>query len=164
MVGLIFRDRDISLRLGTIPSTLPHREEQITQLHSFFRDALTKPSQNHLRTVQIVGSVGCDKNAATRLFGDRSQEEAGRVVETIQKLDSQLRELKERVQPFLHRLPSAKETLTVAAVDSLRSPRLSERLGVRYGVFASGIIYLKGVKKRREVFRTGVFKRKQALS
>jgi hypothetical protein len=41
---------------------------------------------------------------------------------------------------------------------------LSERLGVRYGVFASGIIYLKGVEKRREVFRAGVFKRKQALS
>ena len=77
-MSLIFKDRE-KLTPRYIPSTLPHREEQIAQIHSFFSDALTKPSQTHLRTVQIVGSVGCGKTAATRLFGDRFQEEARRL-------------------------------------------------------------------------------------
>jgi hypothetical protein len=41
---------------------------------------------------------------------------------------------------------------------------LSERLGVRYGVFATGLIYLRGTEERSEVYRAGTFKRKQAFS
>lgn len=75
---MIFRDRE-KLTPRYIPSTLPHREEQIAQLQSFFKDALAKPSQTHLRTVQIIGSVGSGKTAAVRLFGDRLQAEARRL-------------------------------------------------------------------------------------
>jgi len=97
-------------------------------------------------------------------FFELAEQEAGRLTNTIQELDAQIKELKEKLQPFIHKLPASNEVLTVAAIDSSRSPRLSERLGVRYGVFASGIVYLKGVEKRKEIFRAGVFKRKQALS
>jgi len=35
----------------------------------------------------------------------------------------------------------------VAAVDGSRSPRMSERLGVRYGVFSVGAVVLMGSKR-----------------
>jgi cell division control protein 6 len=76
--GLIFKDRE-KLTPRYIPPTLPHREEYIGRLHSFFRDALASPSQVHLRSIQIIGSVGCGKTAVTRLFGDRLQAEARRL-------------------------------------------------------------------------------------
>ncbi len=97
-------------------------------------------------------------------FFELAEQEAERLTKAIQELDVQFKKLKGKIKPYIHKLPVSNETLMVAAVDSSRSPRLSERLGVRYGVFASGIVYLKGIEKRREVFRAGVFKRKQALS
>jgi hypothetical protein len=67
-------------------------------------------------------------------------------------------------QPYINKLPSSDRVLTVAATDSSRSPKLSERLGVRYGVFSSCTVFLRGTEKREEIFRAGAFKRKQALS
>ncbi|MGP3667562.1 MAG: DNA double-strand break repair nuclease NurA [Candidatus Bathyarchaeota archaeon] len=90
--------------------------------------------------------------------------EAEKLTETVQQLNQQLKDLKEKLQPYIETLPSSDKTLTVAAVDSSRSPVLSERLGVRYGVFATGIVLVKGVEKRKEDFGAGVFKRKQAFS
>lgn len=90
--------------------------------------------------------------------------EAEKLTETVQQLNQQLKDLKEKLQPYIETLPSSDKTLTVAAVDSSRSPVLSERLGVRYGVFATGTVFVKGVEKRKEDFRAGVFKRKQAFS
>jgi len=52
----------------------------------------------------------------------------------------------------------------VAAVDGSRSPRLSERLGVRYGVFSVGAVVLMGSKRVKEEYQAGQFKRKQAFS
>ncbi len=75
LVWLIFRDKE-RLSPRYIPSTLPHREEQIRQLRNFFGDALDRPLQTHLRCVQIIGGVGVGKTAVTRLFGDRFEEEA----------------------------------------------------------------------------------------
>jgi len=112
---------------------------------------------------ELVEWVKLPQDLQHRFF-ELAEEEAGRVAKTIQELDSQLKDLKERLQPYMRKLPSSNEVLTVAAVDSSRSPRLSERLGIRYGVFATGLLYLKGIEKRDEVFRAGVFKRKQALS
>ncbi|WP_309493325.1 DNA double-strand break repair nuclease NurA [Candidatus Hecatella orcuttiae] len=97
-------------------------------------------------------------------FFKLAEEEAEKLSESVRRLSRQLGELKARLQPYIHSLPGNDMALTVAAVDSSRSPRLSERLGVRYGVFATGAVYLKGVESREETFRAGVFKRKQALS
>lgn len=97
-------------------------------------------------------------------FFELAEQEAATLTETIQRLSLQLKELKGRLQPYIHRLPTSEGGSTVAAVDSSRSPRLNERLGVRYGVFATGVVFLKGYEERSESFRAGVFKRRQALS
>jgi hypothetical protein len=97
-------------------------------------------------------------------FFELAEQEADKLTKTIQKLNLQLTELSEELQPHIYELPVSGKVVTVAAVDSSRSPRLSERLGVRCGVFSTGVIFLRGIKKRKEDFRAGVFKRKQALS
>jgi len=112
---------------------------------------------------ELVEWVKLPQDLQHRFF-ELAEEEAGRLTETIQQLNLQLTELKEKLQPCICNLPSSDKTVTVAAVDSSRSPGLSERLGVRYGVFATGTIFLKGIEKRSESFRAGIFKRKQALS
>jgi len=97
-------------------------------------------------------------------FFELAEQEAKNLVKTITELKIQLESLKELIQSHIHNLNETEITQIVAAVDSSRSPRLSERLGVRYGVIAAGVIYLKGIEKRDETFRAGVYKRKQALS
>lgn len=97
-------------------------------------------------------------------FFECAEEEADRLTKTIQELNSKVKEVEKFLKPFIHRLPSTDKVYTVAAVDSSRSPNLSERLGVRFGVFASGLIYLKGTEKREEIYNAGTFKRKQAFS
>lgn len=97
-------------------------------------------------------------------FFELAEQEAKNLVRTITELKMQLESLKELIQPHVYNLNETNITQIVAAVDSSRSPRLSERLGVRYGVIAAGVIYLKGIEKRDETFRAGVYKRKQALS
>jgi hypothetical protein len=52
----------------------------------------------------------------------------------------------------------------IAAVDGSRSPKLSERLGVRYGVFTYGTVYLRGFERVGEKFEASVFRRRQAHS
>ncbi|MFH7859513.1 MAG: DNA double-strand break repair nuclease NurA [Candidatus Aenigmatarchaeota archaeon] len=97
-------------------------------------------------------------------FFELTEQEANRLVEDIQKMDLQLKELSKELRPYIHEIPISDKTSIVAAIDGSRSPRLSERLGIRYGVFSVGAIFLKGIEKRKENFRAGVFKRKQALS
>ncbi|RLI13735.1 MAG: hypothetical protein DRO43_05605 [Candidatus Hecatellales archaeon] len=97
-------------------------------------------------------------------FFELAQGESEKLWEAIQKMISDFKKLEGILKPYIGKLPITDENVTVAAVDSSRSPMLSERLGVRYGVFASGTVFLKGVEKRNETFRAGVFKRKQALS
>lgn len=97
-------------------------------------------------------------------FFELAGQEAARLTETIQRLNLGLKELKDRLQSYIHRLPTSSEISTVAAVDGSRSPRLNERLGVRYGVFTSGAVILKGFEEREQTFGAGVFKRNQAFS
>ncbi len=97
-------------------------------------------------------------------FFELAEQEAQEITKAINKLNFQLENLKKLLPKYIYELPSSSETITVAAVDSSRSPKLSERLGVRYGVFATGAIFLKGIEKREEIFKAGVFKRRQALS
>jgi hypothetical protein len=112
---------------------------------------------------ELIDWVKLPQDLQHRFF-ELAEQEAKNLAETIHQLNLQLKELKDTLQSYIHKLPSLDKTLLVAAVDSSRSPKLSERLGVRYGVFAAGTIFLKGIEKREEVFKAGVFKRKQALS
>ncbi len=97
-------------------------------------------------------------------FFELTEQEANKLINIIQQLDIQLKELSKNLQSYIHEIPISNEISIVAAIDGSRSPRLSERLGIRYGVFSTGAIFLKGTEKREEIFRAGVFKRKQALS
>ncbi|MEM2341056.1 MAG: DNA double-strand break repair nuclease NurA [Candidatus Bathyarchaeia archaeon] len=97
-------------------------------------------------------------------FFQIAEEEAERLVNVIRTIDENLKTLKMEIYPHVHGFPDQIKRSIVGAVDSSRSPRFSERLGVRYGVFATGIVYLRGTESRREKFKPGIFKRKQALS
>lgn len=97
-------------------------------------------------------------------FFELTEEEANKLTDVIQQLDIQLKELSKGLQSYIHKIPISNKTSIVAAIDGSRSLRLSERLGIRYGVFSTGAIFLKGTEKKEEVFEAGVFKRKQALS
>ncbi|MGC8555863.1 MAG: DNA double-strand break repair nuclease NurA, partial [Conexivisphaera sp.] len=94
-------------------------------------------------------------------FFELAEEESRKIAESVRELADELRRASEllRFEP----LPEGEEGFTVAAVDGSRSPRLSERLGVRYGVFSAGVVYL-GKGGRREEFRAGTFKRRQVFS
>ncbi len=73
----IFLDRN-KLSPRYIPQTLPHREEQISLLKSFYEDSLADPSRTYLRVVQIIGGVGTGKTACTIRFGGSFKDEAVR--------------------------------------------------------------------------------------
>jgi hypothetical protein len=96
-------------------------------------------------------------------FFELAEEESKRLSRTIEELEKHLEGFRQMLEKHFEPLPEGSPLVRVAAVDSSRSPRLSERLGVRYGVFAAGITYLRG-GEREEAFRAGVFKRRQALS
>ncbi|MEM1543293.1 MAG: DNA double-strand break repair nuclease NurA [Candidatus Bathyarchaeia archaeon] len=97
-------------------------------------------------------------------FFQIAEEEAKRLIETIKRIDENRRVLKDLLAPHIRSFPEQNKTSVIAAVDSSRSPRFSERLGVRYGVFATGAVCLKGVEKRSESLEAGIFRRRQALS
>ncbi|MEM3786120.1 MAG: DNA double-strand break repair nuclease NurA [Nitrososphaeria archaeon] len=97
-------------------------------------------------------------------FFQCAEEEANKLAKTIEEFVAHVKEVKSIIMPHIHPLKLHDKTYNVAAVDSSRSANLSERLGVRYGVFATGLIFLKGIEKRGELYRVGTFKRKQAFS
>ncbi|MGC9068695.1 MAG: DNA double-strand break repair nuclease NurA [Thermoprotei archaeon] len=97
-------------------------------------------------------------------FFELASKEAEELTSKISSLKIQLESLRSLIEPYMHKLNTNNKVFTIAAVDSSRSPRLSERLGIRYGVIAGGVVFLEGVEKRNEDFLVGVFKRKQALS
>lgn len=65
----IFLDRD-KLSPRYIPSMLPHRNNQIDSLLSFYRDALDHIDNVFLRIAQIVGGVGTGKTCTAIRFGE----------------------------------------------------------------------------------------------
>jgi len=97
-------------------------------------------------------------------FFQLASEEAERLVNVIRTIDENLKILKAEIYPHIQSFPNQTKRSVIGAVDSSRSPRFSERLGVRYGVFATGVVYLKGTESRKEKFKPGIFKRRQALS
>jgi hypothetical protein len=96
-------------------------------------------------------------------FFKLAAEEAERLSEIIKSVDSSIMDLKAKLSPHIQPAPEQFRSSVIAAVDSSRSPRLSERLGIRYGVYATGVIYLRGFE-RREKFEPEIFRCRQALS
>jgi len=92
-----------------------------------------------------------------------AEDESRRIAPVVEELRRRLAELRKELLPLMEPLPSTQELSWVAAVDGSRSPRLSERLGLRCGVFTVGATLLRGLERKDE-FRAGVFKRRQALS
>lgn len=97
-------------------------------------------------------------------FFKRSEEEAERLIKYITALDERLSSLKEVILDKLRHFEPQADRFKVGAVDGSRSPRLSERLGIRYGTFTVGILELEGTKRVKEEFLAGTFHRKQAFS
>jgi len=74
----IFKDRD-KLSPRYVPATLPHRERQIQDLYSTFREALADPSRSLLKAVQIVGPAGSGKTSSVLRFGERFEQDSAKL-------------------------------------------------------------------------------------
>jgi len=97
-------------------------------------------------------------------FFQEAESESDRIVKRLKDVADGLLEIKPLLQPHFRKLGKREQAYTVSAVDSSRSPQLSERLGARYGVFASGSLMIRGLERLHEEYAVGVFKRKQAYS
>jgi hypothetical protein len=97
-------------------------------------------------------------------FFQLAEEEAEKIIGIIRDIDSNLSILRAEVSPHIRSLPDQVKSSLIAAVDGSRSPKLSERLGVRYGVFTYGTVYLRGFERVGEKFEASVFRRRQAHS
>jgi hypothetical protein len=96
-------------------------------------------------------------------FFEIAESESKKAAETIERLQKELKGLTELVSKHSRKFETGEERFRVAAVDSSKSPRMSQRLGIRYGVFSVGVTYLDKEGKKDE-FEAGIFKRKQALA
>lgn len=103
-------------------------------------------------------------HALQSLFFERVEEEASSLMEVMERLDECLSSAKDFLSSFFETYDERNTGLRVGAVDGSRSPELSERLGVRYGVFTAGAVILEGARRVDERYYAGQFKRKQALS
>lgn len=96
-------------------------------------------------------------------FFELAAREADDLSELIKSVNESLKKLKALISKGIHPFPERTRRSTIAAVDSSRSPKLSERLGIKYGVYATGVVYLRG-SERREEFKPGIFRCRQAFS
>ncbi|MEM3745772.1 MAG: DNA double-strand break repair nuclease NurA [Candidatus Bathyarchaeia archaeon] len=97
------------------------------------------------------------------IFFELAEKEADDLSEAIRRINMSLKKIKDMLCQNIRSIPVQTKSSIIAAVDSSRSPKLSERLGIKYGVYATGIVYLRGAE-RRERFEPGVFRCMQALS
>ncbi|MBS7641357.1 MAG: DNA double-strand break repair nuclease NurA [Candidatus Bathyarchaeia archaeon] len=96
-------------------------------------------------------------------FFELAAREADELSEVIRSINESIGRLKADIFQHFRTVPEQTKKSIVAAVDSSRSPRLSERLGIKYGVYATGVVYLRG-SERWEKFEPGIFRCRQALS
>ncbi|GBC69324.1 hypothetical protein HRbin01_01022 [archaeon HR01] len=97
-------------------------------------------------------------------FFHEADKESRFLAERIQQLSEHLEKAVPIIKPHLQRLKTHNRLHTVSAVDGSRSPKLSERLGARYGVYSVGSVTVYGLERRDEILKGSVFKRRQALS
>ena len=77
MRSFIYVDRE-RLMPSYVPRVLPHRQNELRLLSSFYMPALENIEGAYFRTVQIVGGIGTGKTCSVKWFGQRFQEEAAR--------------------------------------------------------------------------------------
>lgn len=97
-------------------------------------------------------------------FFEEAEKESISLASRIEDITKVLREAIPLLKPYVKKLEDTDELRIVSAVDGSRSPQLSERLGVRYGVFSVGVKIIRGLESIEEILKAGVFKRKQAFS
>lgn len=103
-------------------------------------------------------------HALQTLFFERVEEEVSSLIGVIEDLGRCLESVKGFLSKFFEPYSEQDTELRIGAVDGSRSPELSERLGVRYGVFAASAVVLEGSRRVNEKYYAGQFKMKQALS
>ncbi len=94
---------------------------------------------------------------------ERAEEEASQISPLIEKLAESVNSAKSLISSLIEPLGEGK-VMRVGAVDGSRSPKLSERMGARYGLIAAGALIIEGKRRIDERYVAGQFKRKQALS
>jgi len=97
-------------------------------------------------------------------FFEEAEKESASLASKIEDFSKALAEAAKLLKPYIKNLGDSDELSIVSAVDGSRSPQLSERLGVRYGVFSIGAKIIRGLESIEEILKAGVFKRKQAFS
>jgi hypothetical protein len=97
-------------------------------------------------------------------FFQEAENESNLIIRQVNEIARGLVHLTSLLQPHIRPLQKEDDQFVVTAVDSSRSPRLSERVGVRYGVLASGALTLKALERIEDRYEASVFKRKQAYS
>ena len=97
-------------------------------------------------------------------FFQEAEREAERIIKRINDVQEELNKLRPLLEKNFRRLGKPREAEIVSAVDSSRSPVLSERLGIRYGVFATARLKIRGLERLGEEYEVGLFKRRQAFS
>ena len=97
-------------------------------------------------------------------FFKLAEEEAREIIGIIRDIESSLGIVRDKVVPYIKPVPEQVRMSVIAAVDGSRSPKLSERLGVRYGVFTYGAVYLRGRERVDERLEARVFRARQGGS
>lgn len=70
----LFRDEE-KLSVEYVPQRLPHREEELSLLKTFFSSVIEGRSRASVKVI-LSGSVGTGKTVLSRLFGQKAEEEA----------------------------------------------------------------------------------------
>ena len=70
----IFLDRS-KLSARYIPRELPHREKQISMIHTIFKNSYIKPEEFILTTIQVVGPAGIGKTSTVLKFSETLETE-----------------------------------------------------------------------------------------
>ncbi|MCW4019814.1 MAG: AAA family ATPase [Candidatus Bathyarchaeota archaeon] len=73
--GLVFKDRN-KLSPHYIPKRLPHRDQQISLLHSIYSAMIKNVRNAYPRFTQIIGDTGTGKTCTTIKFGEQLAEQA----------------------------------------------------------------------------------------
>lgn len=102
-------------------------------------------------------------HALQALFFERVEEDVSSLLGVVERLGRHLNSAKEFLSKFFEPY-SERGGLRIGAVDGSRSPELSERLGIRQGLFAASAIVLEGGRRVDERYYAGQFRRSQALS
>ena len=135
-MGRIFIDRD-KLSYRYVPSSLPHREEQLEMLFAIFEEVAEGREIKYPRSAQLIGTVGAGKTSSSLLVGAKLEERARRIGVNLKHIYLNLK--MEGLSPFLF------------------YKSLLEKLGVKVSRSVSAEELLKKFIKRIEASRDELF-------